>query len=202
MMGIPQIRKPFVEKGTCHECGEAFTEQDAFVELEIFDNPFEKIPSIVRVHSDNDEDGYGTCLDKLEDTSWADFRYFTCAACGRMIIRQCPDNGWRSYVKIVDDEEICVACYQDNVLQNGVDVEKLREGRIPGDFFGRDDILEHGWSPVEEYQGYFIRGDSRKKEFCGAAIALADAGKKVMIDYDNLAIDGSEGYVSLYSKEA
>jgi hypothetical protein len=73
--------------------------------------------STVRVHTGND-DGHGDCLDKLTDDHYADFRYFECACCGRLVIRQCPYNGWRSYVKIRNDEEICVKCYQDELLQN------------------------------------------------------------------------------------
>ena len=202
MMGIPQIRKPFVEKGTCHECGEKIKKNEAFVELEIFDNPFEKTPSIVRVHSGN-EDEYGlTCEDKLTDESWAYFRYFTCAECGRMIIRQCPDNGWRSYVKYRDGEEICVACYQEDILENGLSEEAFLNGRIPGDFFGRDDILDNGWTPVQQYQGFFLKGAARVAEIRDAAITRLEAGKKVMIDYDRIGLDGSEGYVSLYEKGA
>jgi len=76
------------------------------------------------------------------------------------------------------------------------------KGGIPGDFFGRDDVIEHGWTPAEGYQGFFLRGASRVREFCETALALLAAGKKVLIDYDSIAIGGSEGYVSLYTKEA
>jgi hypothetical protein len=183
---------------SCHECGEEFKDEGR-IQLEIYDDPFATEPRIVAVHTENNDD-YGTCLDKLTDTSWGDFRYFTCDHCGRLVARQCGFNGWRSYVKEVDGEEWCIKCYHEDRLRDGEPREKFEDGKIPGDFYSQVDLEDQGWKPVVSYHGFHIATDLSVKQLTGAALNLFDQGLKVLVDYGSMAYGGGEGYVSLYTK--
>jgi transcription elongation factor Elf1 len=201
MMGIPyDTKKPYKKLNECHECGEKFKRGQKTVKLEVYDDPWQAEASIIKVHVGND-DGHGDCLDKLSDTSWADFRYFHCEVCGRLIISQCPYNGWRSYVKESNrGEEICVACYQKQVLENGNDIEVFKRGQVPGDFFNSSELSSYNWNLVQGFEGLHITGKDSAKRLCDKARELADKGFKVLVDYDSMGIGGGEGYCSLYYK--
>jgi len=191
--------KPFKKTKECHECGEKFRRGDTKEIVEIVDDPWATKPRIVAFHSDNEDDN-GTCLDKMTDTSWADFRYFICAQCDRIVARQCGSDGWRSYVKILDDEEVCVRCYQELRLAEGEPADAFEAGRVPGDFYSDSDLSINGWSLVPGYHGVHITGEVSAKRFCKQALLLIKAGHKVLSNYDSMGIGGSEGYVSLYAK--
>ncbi len=194
--------KPFKKTTVCAECAVKFKKGEAKEVVEVFDDPFAAKPRIVAFHTDNDEDAYGTCLDKMTDTSWANFRYFTCAHCERIVVRQCLSNGWRSYVKSYGGEEICVKCYQDIVLEDGHAHVAFEGGKIPGDFFNSSDLSANDWAQVPGYSHAFINGKETAKRFCTAALDLIEEGHKVLVDYNSMGIGGGEGYVSLYAKEA
>jgi len=197
MRGTYLQQVPFVNRKECHTCGEKIKRGQEFEELAIYDDPFLNKPSTVRVHTGND-DGHGDCLDKMTDTSWADFRYFVCEDCGRIIIGQCPSNGWRSYIKERDGQQICIRCYQDDILKNGHNEKDFEDGHIPGDFFNESDLKKHCWG--EERSHTHICGEKDAKSFCDLALTLIDEGKKVLVDYDAMGIGNSEGYVSLWAK--
>ena len=204
MMGIPRDHTtPYVKRDTCHECGEVFKKKEFsrgnVVEIKLYDDPWATEPCIVRVHADND-DGHGTCLDKLTDTGWSDFRYFDCPICQRLIVSQCLDNGWRSFQKEYGDELICVKCYQEMKLEGGEESEDLENGKIPGDFFNDSDLNAHGWSLVPGMNGVHIVGKDSARSFCKAALNVISLGHKVLVNYDSMGIGGGEGYVSLYCK--
>jgi hypothetical protein len=110
--------KPFKKTTECHECGEKFKRGEKKTNVHVYDDPFAVQPRIIAVHTEN-EDAHGTCLDKMTDSSWADFRYQECPRCERLVITQCPSNGWRGYFKLYGDEEICIKCYQDIILEEG-----------------------------------------------------------------------------------
>ena len=191
--------KPFKKTTVCHECDKKFKRDEPREIVEIYDDPFATQPRIIAVHTDN-EDQYGSCLDKLTDTSFADFRYFLCSHCDRMIIAQCPSNGWRSYVKHVNEAEVCVRCYQELRLAEGEPADAFEAGRVPGDFYNDSDLSINGWSLVPGYHGVYITGENSAKRFCKQALLLIKAGHKVLSTYDSMGIGGSEGYVSLYAK--
>ena len=170
MIGVYREPITFVNKKECHQCGETFRKGEKKMGLTIFDSPWQKDGSTVCVHTGNDDGKHGDCLDMLLDTSWRDFRYFACAACHRTIIRQCPSNGWRSYVKERDGKEICVKCYQDQVLANGEIIEAFEDGRIPGDFYNEWDIKSNGWKPIDKLGNFFFSGSEGAKRFCDSAI--------------------------------
>jgi hypothetical protein len=208
MQGIPRDYKtPFTELKKCYECGESFHKDETLksgkvVTLKIFNDPWASSPCTVRVHSANNEGQHGTCLDKLTDTSWADFRYFLCdECCNRLIISQCPSNGWRSYKQIDNaGRDICVKCYQDNILENGHDADDLKRNNIPGDFYNESDISINNWSLVQGMSDCRIAGSESAENFMAKARELAAVGNKVLINYGAMGIGGGEGYVSLYIK--
>jgi hypothetical protein len=208
MMGIPRDHTtPYVKRDRCHECDEPFKKKETLksgrvVELKLYDDPWAIEPCVVRVHTDNDTDGHGTCLDKLTDTGWADFRYFDCPICQRLIVDKCLDNGWRSYQKPYGDELICVKCYQEIKLEDGDDAEIFEEGKIPGDFFSASDLNANGWSLVPGMKGKHISGAGSADAFCKMAMTMIKKGYKVLVDYDSMGIGGGEGYVSLYCKNS
>lgn len=191
----------------CHECG-AKKFRSRMYEVEVYDSPWDTVPKTIHVckrtpkpfQREYHREWMESCEELLTDTGWADFHYFTCAVCGRMVISQCPSNGWHSYVRVVDGEEICLKCYEEALYENGIPRESFEENKIAGMFFNRGDLQEHGYEPVEGYQDFFVRTTENAKEFCAKAIKLIDAGSKVAVDYEHMAIGGLEGYVSLYAK--
>ncbi|MFH1628382.1 MAG: hypothetical protein ABIE47_06625 [Pseudomonadota bacterium] len=190
--------KPFKKTTVCHECEKRFKKGEEKAVIEIYDDPFADKPRIVAVHTEND-DGHGTCLDKLTDTSWADHRYMECPICERMVLMH---NGWRPYFKAYGDDEICAKCYQDIVLEDGHGAKPFEAGKIPGDFFNSSDLSGHGWAQVPGFNGFFINGGDSAKRFCSQALKLIEEGHKVLVDYDSLGIGGGEGYVTMMVKEA
>lgn len=205
MMGIPfNTKKAYRKTDVCHVCDEKFKKSETYKSgakmiLKIYDDPWATEASTVCVHANN-EDDYGTCLDKLTDTSWGDFRFFVCADCGRTIIRQCPYNGWRSYVKERDGEEICVSCYQTSILADGHGRESFEAGRIAGDFFDGTEIENNGWTPAAGLEHYFVSGNRSAQSLSEDILKLMDGGKKVLVDYGSMAIGGGEGSVSVHVK--
>lgn len=203
MMGIAHDNsKPYKRTTECHECGEKFKKGESKQILKIYDDPWALEPRVIAVHDQNDDDRYGSCLDKMSDTGWADFRYFLCEHCNRLIISQCPDNGWRSYQHVTESGEvICVKCYQDDVLANGNRREDF-EDSVPGDFFNHQDLSSYNWVLVPGMSRVYITGQDSRKRLANRAAGLFDKGFKVLCNYDALGIGGGEGYVSLYYKPA
>ena len=200
MMGVIRDHTtPYKNLKTCHECGKRFRTGQEKAILDIYDDPWAMTPCIIRVHTENDN-GHGSCLDKMTDTSWADFRYFECQKCECLVVRQCLDNGWRSYVKHVGDEEICVRCYQDLRLEEGEPADAFEEGKIPGDFYTSNDLSAYGWGCVPGFLGVHITGEESVNHFCQQALKLLQEGYKALVNYDSMGIGGSEGYVSLFVK--
>jgi hypothetical protein len=177
-------------------CGDEIKRKEKKIKLEYFDDPWATEPHTGVVHSANNI-GYGcTCYDALFDSSFADFRYFTCSVCERVVISQCPDNGWRSYKRTEAEsgEEICVACWQKNMLENG-----LKEDELTGDFFNSSDLSLHSWVPVPGGQ-MFINSKRGQEELGNFVKDLFAKGLKVLIDYNRVAIGGLEGSLTVYSK--
>ena len=78
---------------------------------------------------------------------------FYCDQCNRQIHF---DNGFRNNVKVKDGGEICcVKCWQDEILEEG-----LPDDSYTGDFFSKDDLVEHGWGKAIE--DFFISTDNQQ----------------------------------------
>lgn len=192
----------------CHECGTRKFKSRMYA-MDVHDSPWDAAPKTIYVckHTPKSlqkhyhREWMESCEELLTDTGWADFRYFTCASCHRMVISQCPSNGWHSYVHTTDDgDEICLKCYEADLYENGIPRESFENNKIGGMFFNRGDLQKYGYAEVEGYQNFFVRGTEDAKRFCKEAIKWIDAGYKVAVDYDHMSIGMLEGYVNMFIK--
>lgn len=160
-----------------------------------YDTPWDKDPKALKFCSDDCADIY------MYEEPWA---YFWCQQCDREITEQNPMNGWMVQYRTVDDEQICLSCYQDKILEEGLEFEKVKieRGEIPGMFFsyGNLEALNSGYEDLPEFKNYFINTQERADELRRKVMDLMGQGKKVVIGYERLAIGGSEGYVTLMVK--
>lgn len=160
----------------------------------VYDTPWDKKESEKNFCSDECADGwlYG-----------GDFAYFTCHRCEREICEQNPKNGWHIQYRDYDGEMTCLKCYQDLIIENGVEREKLEEGFIPGMFFsyGNLEPLQAGYREVNGFKNYYVAGKPTADTFRKKALKLLDQGKLVVIGYESLGIGGGEGYVTLMEKD-
>jgi len=196
------------ERAECWECGLEGAISNMY-RYELYDTPWDDEPRIAYLHkhvpSKLRTDHYfkylESCSELLDDPGWADFRYFLCDGCYRMVCAQNPRNGWHSQVRYLDDGETsyCLRCYEEHILENGIDREELENGKLPGMFFSNDnhEALDAGYR-VEIYNQKV--GDP--KPIIDKALELIDSGHEVIIGYESMAIGGLEGYVTLFSKEA
>jgi hypothetical protein len=133
-----------------------------------------------------------------------DFSYFYCDPCEREICEQNPANGWHIQYRWVDDGQICLRCYQDRILDEGMGFErqKLERGEIPGMFFsyGNLEPMEAGYEEVPGFTDYRVDSEERADAFRKKALELLDQGRKVVIGYERFAYGGGEGYVTLMAK--
>jgi len=188
----------------CEICEKLVTKKNG-VKVQLYDYPHQDNYREVWVHSgmEESENEYGcTCYDLLFDPDWADFRYFECQKCLRIVCRQSPGNGWHVQVRETEDGEICLRCYEKQLLENGVSREKFENKTLPGMFFsfGNSELLIAGWDGVRGFQNYYVNSQEKIKTICDEAMALIDKGQKVIVAYESMGIGGGEGYVSLFSK--
>lgn len=195
----------------CQECGAFGRVGRRMAAVEVYDSPWQVEPTIIYacVNPSSEYHGgamdvigrFGACVDLLTDTSWADFRYFTCEWCERMVISQCPSNGYHSYVRIVNEcEQVCLKCYEERMFDEGLPREDFEAGKIPGMFCDRSELEKHGFETVDGFETARIASTEDADRFCARAMALIDTGHVVAVDYESMGIGGSEGYVSLYAK--
>jgi hypothetical protein len=132
-----------------------------------------------------------------------DFSYFFCDPCAREVCRQNPSNGWMVQYRLVDDEQICLSCYQDMILEDGVEREKLESGEIPGMFFsyGNPEPKLAGYEEVPGFSDYFVNDSRSVDRFTKKALELMDEGYNVVVGYERMAYGGGEGYVTLMVKD-
>jgi hypothetical protein len=133
-----------------------------------------------------------------------DFAYFWCEPCGREICEQHPMNGWHIQYRTHEGEQICLRCYEEFIIENGVERDKLEEGHIPGMFFshGNAEPIKAGYREVPGFTSYFVNGQESANRFRKKALELMDEGHMVTIGYERLAIGGSEGYVTLMARKS
>jgi len=187
-------------KRCCNECGEVIKRNEEYTTLEVYDSPWRESKTIY-VHMDNEirENGL-SCEEALYDERWEDFRYFNFYLCNRTISRQCRSNGWHFYVRETDDgEEICLSCYEENILAHGIPWETFAQHTIAGMFFNQGELREKGWERV--LREMFLNSETSVSAYCKEAIHYIDQGYKVVTDYESLGIGGGEGYVSLWIKK-
>ncbi|MBI4775960.1 MAG: hypothetical protein HY788_17605 [Deltaproteobacteria bacterium] len=132
------------------------------------------------------------------------YAYFHCDPCGRMICEQNPKNGWHLQYRDTDDARICLACYQDRLLAEGLEFErgKLEKGQIPGMYFswGNPEPKQAGYTEVPGFEDFYVNSEQKRERFIGEVLARLDSGEKVIACYESLAIGGSEGYATMMVK--
>jgi len=161
----------------------------------VFDTPWDKKETEKHFCSEDCETNY---------LYGGDFSYFTCEECEREICGQNPRNGWHIQYRDYDGETVCLKCYEDLIFRNGVEREKLEKGIIPGMFFSLDNSepVEAGYREVPGFTDFFIYNQNDVNRFIKKALRLMEKGRKVVIGYERLAIGGSEGYVTMFEKDA
>lgn len=161
-----------------------------------YETPWDAEPAIKYFCSDDCGDTY------MYEEPWA---YFWCNGCDREISEQHPQNGWHIQYRTVDDEQICLKCYRERLLDEGLEFEreKLEDGQLPGMFFsyGNLEAKEAGYEEVPGFTDYHVNSGERAETFRKKALELMDEGKKVIIGYERLGIGGGEGYVTLMAKK-
>ncbi|MBW1697573.1 MAG: hypothetical protein JRH18_23965 [Deltaproteobacteria bacterium] len=91
-----------------------------------YDTPWDDEPQDKLFCSDDCADTY------MYEEPWV---YFWCEPCEREICEQNPLNGWHIQYRDYGYERVCLSCYKDLILENGVERDKLESGHIPGMFF-------------------------------------------------------------------
>jgi len=159
-----------------------------------FDTPWDDEPKLKYFCSDACGDSY------MYEEPYA---YFWCNECNREVCEQNPMNGWHIQYRDYDDETVCLRCYEDLILENGVELEKIERGGIPGMFFswGNSEPIEAGYHVVPRFKNYHVNSQERADEFRVRAMELIDRGMKVVIGYESLAYGGGEGYVTMMAKD-
>jgi len=199
------------EQKTCYGCGLEGNEDEMFT-LTLFDHPFDEegkvryfhkeLPEEIKNSKDDWRRHYEACDEFI--TSSGDFDYFTCDICHRMVCEQNPSNGWMTQYREHFGDQICLKCYEEMILENGVDREHFEEGKLEGMFFSGNnhEPLDAGYSIDERVYNVRVAGSTKAKEICKIALDYIDRGGKVIIGYESMAIGGIEGYVTLFYKEA
>ena len=213
---IAELRK--VLEATRHECwtcgeyGYAVERDRAYNirPIEVYDSPWDEEPTIIWTHdSERRPVPYNiaqSCTEAIESDGLTDFHYFLCEACDRTVIVRCPQNGWNGYVRIINEcEQWCLACVEATLKKEGIAgfpdelEELLNYGRLFGMFFNVSELEGEGWVATE-YRT-FVSGEESAMQIAKEASKLHDQGQLIVIGYESLAITGSEGYVTLFSKE-
>lgn len=208
--GIPEPEHEWFDRATqedidteikCWGCDEPLNLNDPYVKITLFDSPFDKEGHEEAFHVENGEHNYDFCYDRLTDTDWADFRYFECPGCLRMVCRQNPRNGWHGQVREIGDEEVCLRCYEEEILEKGIERERFEDGKIDGMFLNDSDLQEAGFVEVEGFNYVHITSKFDAGRYCKEAMRLIDEGFIVVTNYERMGIGGLEGFVSMWIKD-
>ena len=126
--------------------------------------------------------------------------FFLCDWCQRIVAESYgPNNHYRH----VEDEIVCLKCYEKDILKNGLPIESFEEGKLQGMFFssGNSELKEAGWKEVDEFDNYFISSPMSIQLYCEKAVQLIKEGWMVITGYESLSIVGDEGYVTMFKKK-
>ena len=137
-----------------------------------------------------------------------DFAFFHCVGCGREICEQNPDNGWHiQYAVINECEQICLRCKEKQLFDSGVDVDEIiRTQQVDGMFLNTNELLDAGFQIHEKFDGVLLgsgySGYADPQNFFDKLQECREdfEGKTVIINYENMAIGGLGGYISVWIK--
>ena len=163
---------------------------------DLFDTPWKTAPRKTWFCSDECQEAY---------MSSGSFDYEACESCDRLVCQQNPANGWmwqfRTHATI---GEVCLRCYEKEILENGQPRSDFENSRINGGMFfsyGNGEAHNADFWEVEGYENYFINDGESARRFNMKAMSLVDSGHKVITGYERLAIGGLEGYATMLAKE-
>ena len=167
-------------------------------EREYYNTPFSENPKDMFFSCHIAEDGYrGELYSK-------DFGWFDCPDCGRTICEQNPNDGWMVQYRWMDSERVCNRCYKNHTLANGMELGE--DDSIPGVFGTTNGELEsYGYRINEKFYFYGIGsgwGETYDDNYIEKLIdhlhKLTDDGTKWFIVYEDMAIGGLGGYITLW----
>lgn len=182
-----------LETITCSEF-DIYIYKDLAFEYDLYDCPFDYSPNDMIFSCD-----YAIrCM--IGEIYSKDFMYEYCEGCGRYVCAQDPANGWHSQVHYGDGFVECNKCYEERTLAEGINDDF--NNNIPGQFYNDLDIKSNGWLL---YEGRLLAGSGRvgysnPNNVIDKISALIDKDTKVLINYEDMAIGGLGGYVSIYTK--
>lgn len=188
----------------CAECGAFGRPGRRMIAFEVYDTPWETEPRTRYACRTAGDFGLGlgkrVCADLLTDTGWADFRYFECDGCGRMICEQNPHNGWHVQFRMIgaDRDQVCLRCYQRRILAMGIDWTATTT--LPGMFFSGDnrEPLDAGFEEIEE--SVFVGSQSAVDEVIAKCRDLQRDGHDAILGYERMGIGGGEGCVTIFAR--
>jgi hypothetical protein len=177
----------------CEICGNKFYKKYMHP-TDVYDNPFEDESRVIWVCESCDEDGH------LYD------HYEYCEDCDRYVAVT-ASNGMRGYIRFTDDERtVCVACMQEDWLENGMPKEVFESdgNKLDGDFFDYSDLEKYGFKKFKSYSygmGYTSNHGYDDIQKCKTqALDLIEKGFSVIIDIEASGM-GLGGYFGLWYRE-
>ena len=185
-----------VERHTCEykrcDCCDTELLRDSAVTDDQYDTPWDEKPKERHYCSD-----YCRQYDRGEIDKH-DFAYFECARCARSICEQNPQNGYHIQYRELEphNEVVCLRCYQEHLLEHGHDRDEFEGDKCSGMFFDHDELRDAGF---HKYGSYFLQFSAKGSDLQREALALVDAGNKVIVDYEAMGM-GIEGHVGLWFK--
>lgn len=159
----------------------------------VYHTPWEDNPHEIRFCSENCEEEY---------LHSGDFSYFYCEGCNREVCEQNPRNGWMIQYRITNDsEQVCLRCYEEDILKNGQPDEDYEGDKINGGMFFSYGNLEPLRADYETLlEDFFIGSSQAAAEYNKMARDYINQGYQLITCYERLAIGGLEGTITLMGK--
>ena len=169
----------------CKRCGTTCLEDTMLVQ-DVYQSPWDDKPKLEYHCSSHCE----------ERENEGDFSPITCDACGSSIVQRCTSNGWHEYFRKLDGNLVCLKCYQEGLEKVGIDRADIVKGKAPGMFFNRGELADKGWHKIASY----VLPGADMPRYQADCLAVIDAGGRIIVEYDRMAIGGLEGYITVWSK--
>jgi hypothetical protein len=173
------------ETANCEELDLIIFKELAYMPNNVFSRPFDLNPEELLFSC------YFAYKCYVGEVYSKDFAYYYCDGCNRYVCGQNPSNGWHSQIHVHDGWIECNKCYEERVLSEGINSDF--DNNLPGQFFNDKDIEANGWQIINDH----VKGS---KQVIDTVAKLINSGRKVLINYERMAIGGLEGYVSVYIK--
>lgn len=182
------------EREECRNCGTEKPKRKMLIGMQTYSTPWRDEPDQPRYF----------CSERCEEVYLfePDFAFFACEVCYRLVCEQNPSNGWMVQYRIVNEcEQICLRCYEEDMLQNGQPDSDFDGGSIHGGMFfnyGNHELDDAGYECLLDHK--FIGGGLDAGRFNQQARDYIEQGYQLVTAFERMAIGGLEGTVSLYGK--